>query len=58
MTPAELADWLTQQTADAAARAFERYPNDRTERLADHAASLAMLIEVTAAQLREMGGAR
>lgn len=53
-TPAGLADMLTEQAVQAHTRAFQRYPHNRTERLADEAAQLRTLIEVAVDQLRSM----
>jgi hypothetical protein len=47
------ADQLIELAAKASADSFRRYPHDRTERLADEAASLRTLVELAANALRE-----
>lgn len=51
-TPTALADALASEASEAAVKAFARYPHDQLQRLADEAAQLRTLIELTVDALR------
>lgn len=52
-TPAEVADWLTENATDVAARAAQRFPRDRAEQLRDAAEQLRLLVETAAEHLQQ-----
>lgn len=53
MTPAEIADWLTDRLTDVTAIAAERYPHNPAARRADELAQLRLLVETAGEHLRQ-----
>lgn len=54
MTPAEIADWLTDKATDVDAVASERYRHNPTARREDVVAQLRLLVETAAEHLRQI----
>lgn len=58
MTPADVADWLTEKATDVSAIAAQRYPHTKTDRLLDEAAQLRLLVEQAAEHLHQFARER
>lgn len=54
MTPAEVADLITERVTDVDAVAAERYPNNPAARREDVVAQLRLLVETAAEHLRQI----
>lgn len=52
-TPAEVADWLTDQATDAKGIAMQRYPSGLVDQLHDEAAQLRLLVETAAEHMHQ-----
>lgn len=54
MTPAEVADLITERLTDVTAIAAERYPHNPAARRADELAQLRLLVETAGEHLRQI----
>lgn len=54
MTPAEVADLITERLTDVTEVAAKRYPNNAAARRVDEVAQLRLLVETAAEHLRQI----